>query len=90
MKMWYEDRQTRVREKTTDLYAATCRNGQCPQAVPQLVAAQVLQPDFPPAKADMSFRVFLDLQAGQAIVTFSSPDRNSTSNSFLHFWHWNS
>jgi hypothetical protein len=53
----------------------------------QLVAAHVLQPDLPPAKADIIFRVFLDLQAGQMTVIFSSLDRNNTSNSFLHFMH---
>jgi hypothetical protein len=51
----------------------------------QLVDAQELHPDFPPAKADISRRVFLELQAGQRIFNFSSLDRNSTSNSFLHF-----
>lgn len=63
-----------------DLFAATCRNDQCPQPVPQLVAAQELHPDFPPAKADINLLVFPDLQAGQAILSFSSLDRNSTSN----------
>jgi hypothetical protein len=63
---------------------------QWPQAVAQLVAAQEPQPDFPPAKADSILRIFADLQAGQTIFVFSSLERNSTSNSFLHFWHWNS
>jgi hypothetical protein len=76
--------------KQPGLSAATCRKGQWPQAVAQLVAAQVLQPDFPPAKADSILRVLADLQAGQTIFIFSSLDRKSTSNSFLHFWHWNS
>ena len=77
-------------KKANGLIAATCRNGQWPQAVLQLVAAQVLHPDFPPAKADSILRVFPDLQAGQTIFNFSSLDRNSTSNSLLHFLHWNS
>jgi hypothetical protein len=64
--------------------------GQWPQAVLQLVVAQEPQPDFPPAKAESILRVFLDLHAGQAIGNFSPLDRKSTSNSFLHFWHWNS
>jgi len=56
----------------------------------QLVAAQEEQPDLPPAKADIIFRVFLDLQAGQTGFSFSSLDLNRTSNSFWHFLHWNS
>jgi hypothetical protein len=53
------------------LNAANCRSHQCPQPVLQLVVAQELQPDFPPAKADISRWVFLDLQAGQRTVNFS-------------------
>jgi hypothetical protein len=56
----------------------------------QLVVAQEEQPDFPPAKADISLSVFLDLQAGQTTGCFSSLDLNRTSNSFLHFLHRNS
>ena len=70
--------------------AADRRADQCPQVVLQDVAAQDVQPDFPPAKADIIFRVFLDLQTGQAGFSFSSLDLNSTSNSFRHFLHWNS
>jgi hypothetical protein len=76
--------------ETSLLDAATCRGDQCPQVVPQLVAAQEEQPGFPPAKADIIFRVFLDLQAGQAGLSFSPLDLNRTSNSFWHFLHWNS
>jgi hypothetical protein len=56
----------------------------------QLGAAQDPQPDFPPANAESILRVFLELHAGQTTFNGSSLDRNSTSNSFLHFWHWNS
>jgi hypothetical protein len=85
-----KNRGSVIEKNLTDLIAATCRMRQWPQAVLQLVAAQEPQPDFPPAKADSNLRVFLDLHAGQAIGIFSSLERNSTSNSFLHFWHWNS
>jgi hypothetical protein len=88
--MSQENMQADIGEKANGLIAATCRSVQCPQPVLQLVVAQELHPDFPPAKADIIFRAFPDLQAGQTIFNFSSPDRNSTSNSFLHFWHWNS
>jgi hypothetical protein len=65
--------------------AATCRGNQCPHPVLQLVAAQELQPDLPPAKADIILRVLFELQDGQAMESFSSLERKSTSNSFLHF-----
>jgi hypothetical protein len=81
-------RQTMEKQHVRD--AADRRIGQCPQVVPQLVAAQEEQPDFPPAKADIIFRVFLDLQAGQAGLSFSSLVLNRTSNSFWHFLHRNS
>ncbi|MDO9559327.1 MAG: hypothetical protein Q7I89_06530 [Syntrophales bacterium] len=83
--MSQENMRTGIGEKANGLIAATCRSDQCPQPVLQLVAAQELHPDFPPAKADIIFRVFPDLQAGQTTCNFSSLDRNSTSNSFLHF-----
>lgn len=70
--------------------AATGRMNQWLQEGPQLVAAQEPQPDFPPAKADIRRSVRFELQAGQTISSFSSLDRNSTSNSFLHFLHLNS
>jgi hypothetical protein len=84
------NRRLEAEEKTTGLNAANCRRHQCPQPVLQLVDAQELQSDFPPAKADINRWVFLDLQAGQTTFNFSSIDRNSISNSFLHFLHWNS
>jgi hypothetical protein len=85
--MSQENVQAGIGEKAKGLIAATCRSDQCPQPVLQLVASQALHPDFPPAKADSILRVFPDLQAGQTIFNFSSLDRNSTSNSFLHFLH---
>jgi hypothetical protein len=88
--MLQENMQTGLGKKANGLIAATCRSDQCPQPVLQLVAAQELHPDFPPAKADIIFVVFPDLQAVQTIFNFSSLDRNSTSNSLLHFLHWNS
>jgi hypothetical protein len=90
MKNVAENMQAGLGKKANGLIAATCRSDQCPQPVLQLVAAQELHPDLPPAKADIIFVVFPDLQAGQTIFNFSSLDRNSTSNSFLHFLHWNS
>jgi hypothetical protein len=85
MKIVAENIRSDRSEKTTGLNAANCRRHQCPQPVLQLVDAQEPQSDFPPAKADISRRVFLELQAGQTTFNFSSIDRNSTSNSFLHF-----
>lgn len=71
--------------------------GQWPQVVLQLVAAQLPQDAPPalvfpifPAKADIIFRVRVDLHSGQATAIFSSRLRKRTSNVFPHFRHWNS
>ena len=60
---------------------------QCPQAVLQEVAAQEEQPDFPPATADISFRIFFDRHDGQARSAFRSLGRTRSSKRSLHFWH---
>jgi len=60
---------------------------QPPQVEEQVVAAQVEQPDLPPAKADMSLRVFFDLQRGQMTGSSFPEEKTIFSNSALHFSH---
>jgi hypothetical protein len=54
------------------------------------VAAQEPQPDLPPAKADIIFRVCFDLHAGQGTTSSLSDEKKIFSNSWPHFLHLNS
>jgi len=65
--------------------AATGHSPQCPQEGAQLVAAQDVQLDFPPANADISLITFLDLQDGQHTRLESDPDMTRVSNFLSHF-----
>jgi hypothetical protein len=54
------------------------------------VEAQEPQPDLPPAKADIIFRVFFDLHSGQGTASSLSEENKIFSNSCPHFVHLNS
>jgi hypothetical protein len=58
---------------------------QWPQEGAQLVAAQDIQLDLPPAKADMSLLTFFELHDGQHTLPGSSPDMRRVSKLLPHF-----